>query len=96
MINSVIKTPQGFIDWMKGCKDVYALDTETTSLSYLTLEMIGFSISDGTKACYVYTPKVHKEKILCTLDFYIQEAKLIVMQNAPFDMLVLKKEGIEI
>jgi len=30
------------------------------------------------------------------LDFYIGEAKMIVMQNAPFDMSVLLKERIEI
>ena len=107
MKKCIIKTPQDFVKWMSGCKDVFSLDTETTSLNYLDLEMIGFSISDGVKACYVvlseynerervYTNSVHKAQILCTLDFYIQEAKLIIMHNAPFDMLVLKKEGIEI
>ena len=30
------------------------------------------------------------------LDYYISESKMIVMHNAPFDMMVLLKEGIEI
>lgn len=105
MKKCIIKTPEEFISFCVGLKPVWSFDCETTSLNYLDLEMIGFSICDGIQACYVvlseynerervYTNSVHKAQILCTLDFYLNEAKLIIMHNAPFDMLVLKKEGI--
>jgi DNA polymerase I-like protein with 3'-5' exonuclease and polymerase domains len=94
MRKSVIKTPNEFRDWMSHCKDVFALDTETTSLNWLDLEMIGFSICDGKQACYVVLNRKNKKRMLQILDYYIGEAKMIVMHSAPYDMMVLKKEGI--
>lgn len=93
---SVITKPTEFKDWMSNCKTIFSLDTECTSLNWLDLEMIGFSICDGTQACYVDIKKRYKKELLMILDYYLSEAKMIVMQNAPFDMMVLKKEGIEI
>ena len=92
----VITTPNDFRDWMANCKDIFSLDTECTSLNWLDLEIIGFSICDGKQACYVDIIPRHKKELLMILDYYISEAKMIVMQNAPFDMAVLLKEGIEV
>lgn len=96
MIAKVITKPTEFRDWMSHCKDIFALDTETTSLNYLGLEIIGFSIADGTQACYVDIHRKYKKELLMILDFYLSEAKMIVFHSAPFDMMVLRKEGIEI
>jgi len=87
-----------FKRWMAKCGKVFSIDTETTSLSYLDLELIGFSLCDGKQACYVdlLDQYINKEEALTVLDFYIGEADMIVMHNAPFDMAVLKKYGIEI
>lgn len=96
MKTSIIITPTEFRDWMTNCKSVYSLDTETSSLDWLDLEIVGFSIADGIQACYVDIKRKYKKELLMILDFYIGEAKMIVMQNASFDMMVLLKEGIEI
>ena len=96
MKKNIIKIPNEFRDWMAVLKDVWAFDCETTSLNYLDLEMIGFSICDGTRACYVPTPSIYKKELLMILDYYLHEAKMVIMHNSPFDMMCLKKEGIEI
>lgn len=93
---SVITTPSEFKNWMSQCKDIFSLDTETTSLDWLDLEIIGFSIADGTQACYVDIKRRYKKELLMILDYYIGEAKMVVFHSAPFDMMVLLKEGIEI
>lgn len=96
MKTQVITTPSDFKDWCSNLKSIWAFDCETNSLNYLDLEIIGFSICDGKQACYVDIKRRYKKELLMILDFYLSEAKMIVMQNAPFDMMVLLKEGIEI
>ena len=96
MKTQVITTPSDFKNWCSNLKPVWALDTECTSLNYLDLEIIGFSIADGTQACYVDLHRKYKKELLMILDFYLSEAKMVVFHSAPFDMMVLLKEGIEI
>ena len=96
MKTSVISQPTEFKDWMSHCKDIFSLDTETTSLDWLDLEIIGFSICDGKQACYVDIKRKYKKELLMILDFYIGEAKMVVFHLAPYDMMALLKEGIEI
>jgi len=93
---SVITKPDEFKNWCSKLKLIWALDTECTSLNWLDLEMVGFSICDGRQACYVDIKRKHKKEILMILDYYLSEAKMVVFHSAPFDMMVLKKEGIEI
>lgn len=92
----MITKPSDFKDWMSHCKDIFSLDTECTSLNYLDLEIIGFSICDGTQACYVDIKRRYKKELLMILDYYLSEAKMVVFHSAPFDLAVLHKEGIEI
>lgn len=94
MKGCIITKPSEFRDWMSTCKDVFSLDTECTSLNWLDLEIIGFSLCDGKQACYVNIHPEHKKELLMILDFYIGEAKMVVFHSAPYDMLVLHKEGI--
>ena len=91
---SVITTPSDFKDWMSQCKDIWAFDCETTSLNYLDLEIIGWSICDGKQACYVDIRPRHKKELLMILDYYIGESKMVIFHSAPFDMMVLRKEGL--
>jgi DNA polymerase I-like protein with 3'-5' exonuclease and polymerase domains len=92
---SIIQSPDEFKEWMSRCKPVMSFDCETTGLKHLYLEIVGFSISDGVQACYVHLwENKYQKEILDILDFYIQEAKLVVMHNAGFDMSVLYKYGI--
>lgn len=92
----IITTPSDFKEWMSRCKDIFSLDTETTSLDWLDLEIIGFSICDGKQACYVDIKRRYKKDLLMILDYYISEAKMVVFHNASFDCMVLLKEGIDI
>lgn len=92
----IIKTPEEFRNFCSKLKPVFSLDTETTSLNYLDLELIGLSLCDGKQACYVVLNLSNKESILELLDYYIQEARIVVFHNFPFDGMVLKKEGIEV
>lgn len=96
MKRSVITTSSDFKDWMSNCKDIFSLDCECTSLDWLDLEIIGFSIADGTQACYVDIKRRYKKELLMILDYYLSEARMVVFHNFPFDGMVLKKEGIEI
>ena len=92
----IIKTPSKFRDFCSKLKPIYSLDTETTSLDWLDLEIIGFSICDGTQACYVDIKRRYKKELLMILDYYLGEAKMVVFHSAPYDMMVLLKEGINI
>jgi len=94
MRTSVITKPRDFKEWMSHCKNIFAFDSETTSLNWLDLEIIGFSICDGKQACYINIKSRYKKELLMILDYYIGEAKMVVFHSAPFDMLVLRKEGI--
>lgn len=92
----VITTPNDFRDWCSNLKPIWAFDCETTSLDWLDLEIIGFSIADGTQACYVDIKCRYKKELLMILDFYLSEAKMVVFHSAPYDMMSLLKEGIKI
>lgn len=105
MTRDIFDSPFLLKHWMSKLKPVWSLDTETTSLEWLDLEIIGFSICDGVQACYVvlsfyddktytHTDSKYKQELLDILEFYIMEAELIVFHNAAFDMMVLRKEGI--
>ena len=98
MTKDIITSVFLFTKWMAKCRRVFALDTECTSLNYLDLELIGFSICDGKQACYVdlLDPYIDIQEVLDVLDFYIGEAEMIIMHNAPFDMGVLRKVGIDV
>ena len=96
MKTQVITTPSEFRDWCSNLKSVWSLDIETKSLNCLDLEIIGWSICDGSQACYVDIRPRYKKELLMILDYYISESKMVVFHLAPFDMMVLKKEGIDI
>ncbi len=100
MKKSIIKTPTEFMYWMSECKKTFAFDTECTSLNWLDLEIVGFSIADGRQACYVQLNRKNKsdrdnrERMLEILDYYLGESKVVIFANAAFDLMALRKEGI--
>jgi len=96
MRTQVISQPTEFRDWCSNLKPIWSLDTECTSLNWLDLEMIGFSICDGKQVCYVDIKRMYKKELLMILDYYLSEARMVVFHSAPYDMMVLRKEGIEI
>ena len=96
MTKDIFDSPFLLKHWCAQLKDTWALDFETTSLSWLDLKVIGFSISDGRQACYVVCNTKYKQELLDILEYYISESKLIIFHNAAYDLMCLKKEGIKI
>lgn len=96
MKRDIIDSPFLFKYWCSKLRDTWSLDFETTSLHWLNLEVIGWSIYDGKQACYVNCDSKHKQELLNILEYYISEARLIVFHNFAFDGMVLKKYGIEL
>lgn len=83
-----------FCSWLKKNKQpVMSFDTETTSLKYLDLECIGFSLATGTEACYV---RFYRQTPSVVSDYFrLLEGITLVMHNAVFDLKVLHKYGFE-
>jgi len=96
-MNIIIHTPQQLIDWFKSSNyKELSFDTETTSLKYNELDIVGCSFSDGTNHCYVNLFKnPERPKIISVLKyFFTRKAQLVIMHNAAFDLKVLYKIGI--
>ena len=87
-----------FKHWMSKCNSVFSLDCETTSLKYIDLEIVGFSLCDGKQVCYVdlkYAEQFEpKQVFLDILKFYLSESQLVIFHNSSFDLVVLRKYGV--
>lgn len=79
--------------------DKLVLDTETTSLNYYYLTIVGCSFCNGKSACYVDLTD-NEDEVIDTemLDFlremFATRIKRLVMHKAQYDMKVLHKHGI--
>ncbi len=73
-------------------------DTETTSLSYHVLKMVGCSFYNGESVCYINLigmgSKERKSTVLFLKKLFATSIKSLVLHHAPFDLKVLHKEGI--
>lgn len=65
-----------------------SLDTETTSLNYYDLQCLGISLCDGQRSCYINL-EAHD------IGVDLSDVETLIFHNAPFDMKVLHKLGIE-
>ncbi len=84
---------------------IISLDTETTALRYMDLEIEGISMCNGTDAIYIpfmfrkngvkYWELQIKEETITFLKGKIKSLNLLIMHNAPFDLKVLNKYGIK-
>ena len=78
----------------------FCFDTETTSLDYFTLDIVGLSFSfKATEAYYVPCPPGEEatKKIIHKLKPLLEDKhKLKIGQNVKFDMHVLHKYGVEV
>ena len=84
-------------------KDLISVDTETTSLNPLQADLVGVSFSCDTNEAY-YIPVAHKNVKCLSHEIIISKIKIIledpsikkVGQNIKYDLIVLKKYGIDI
>ena len=96
MDKTVIHTPLEFLKWWQAHRQpVMSLDTETTSLDYLDLELEGFSLCNGSHSCYVVRPEPDGSWVLEALKDVVDHLDITIMHNAVFDLKVLHKYGIE-
>lgn len=96
MLREYITAWKPFNNWVKAIEsDKLALDTETTDLSYCKLDLRGFSLCDGKRACYVNVwNNPDKYSLIYRLDDYLIEHpafQKLIFHNAPFDLKVLHK-----
>jgi len=87
-----------FVLWVRAIRsNKMALDTETTDLSYCKLDLRGFSLCDGERACYVNVwENPERNAILELLKDCLENHpafQKLIFHGAPFDLKVLHKIG---
>ena len=94
MNKQVIKFYKDVVEWFNKPIDKLSFDTETTSLDYQTLDVVGISFYDGEDVCYVdLVDNANRDLIFYALDSYLHLIKLIA-HNIVFDLKVLWKFGV--
>jgi len=98
MEKTYITTCKNFENWLyQTGPEKLALDTETTDLSYCKLDIRGFSLCDGERACYVNVwENPEREHLLWKLRIFIAHHPIfqeLIFHGAPFDLKVLHKIG---
>jgi len=96
MQRTVITNPQDLKQWWSKVGEKLAVDTETSSLDWYTLDCLGLSFCDGRRACYVNLHNNPKhEELVALLRDRLSTAKKLIFHNAVFDLKVLAKLCIE-
>jgi DNA polymerase I len=102
---STVSDKQTLIDW---CQDIpragrFAVDLETTSLEPVRADLVGISLAtEPGRACYIPVghangTQILKREALDILKPLLEDPTLEkIGQNIKYDMIVFKKEGVEI
>ena len=96
MEKKIIKTFKELEDTLKKLKNVFAFDTETTSLRYDRLEITGISFSDGNIAFYYPITNSNRIESMEIIKEFFKHSTIIIAHNILFDSKVLWKYGIDI
>lgn len=105
---ALVTTGQALDEWIRRLETsrVFALDTETTGLDYMTAELVGLSVAvaPGT-AAYIplahdfagAPPQLSREQVLRALKPLLQDGQHVVVgQNLKYDMNVLARYGLSL
>lgn len=84
--------------WFKQVNtSVMAIDTELTDINWLTMEIAGIQFCDGRYACYIdLLDNPEQDDIFNLINIKLEYTNEFIFQNAPFDLMVLKKYGIDL
>jgi len=94
LIRKVIKYSSELDEFLsKFNTKLFSLDTETTSLIYTEIELVGISLCDGNSACYIDMYKDF-DNLITIIHKLIDNAETIIAHNIVYDMKVLHKYGI--
>jgi len=88
MLRTYIRTEHELQDWFfeRDCTKL-AFDTETSSLDYSEMEILGMSFCDGVDSCYIDLDVDEHEKMITFLSWIFQErVKRLIAHNIQFDM----------
>jgi len=100
-----ITTAQELVEWVQRMEHLgsFAVDTETTSEQPVRAELVGISLcGEPGKAAYIpvrhtYGDQLPKKDVLDALRPILEDEKIEkVGQNIKYDMIVFKKEGVDI
>lgn len=97
MERSIITSPFILQRWLftLPIPKVLSIDCETTDLKYTKLDIVGWSMCDGKRACYVDVRNKYRDRLLGLLKYYLSEFDpLVIFHNAPYDIMVLRKVGV--
>lgn len=97
MNTTILKTYNEISQWfIKNDISTVSFDTETTSLNYIDMKLLGMSFCNGKEVCYIdLSPGKDAIAIKDLLNFHFMESiQTLIMHNAPFDLKVLYKYGI--
>jgi len=94
----LVNTREKFDEFLKDINDIFAFDTETTSLNIQELNLVGISFHCGTDKSW-YIPFGHtqglqldmREEVMSQLKDLFCKAKLVIGHNLVFDMQVLRR-----
>ena len=103
-----VTTPERLADWVRRLEgaDLFAFDTETTSIDYMRADLVGFSFSvQAGEAAYVpvghaYAGAPAQLSLTAVLEalrpLLADPAKAKVGQNLKYDMSVLARAGVDL
>ncbi|MBI5248621.1 MAG: DNA polymerase I [Desulfomonile tiedjei] len=100
-----IITMEDLLKWVEDLKRVgkFAVDLETTSTEPVRARLVGISMcAENGKACYIpvghtYGAQLNKEEVLSVLRPILEDETIGKYgQNIKYDMIVLKKDGVDI
>jgi len=96
MKKSVLKTYNEVKEWFAFTFPIITFDTETTSLDYLTLELVGISFCAPPFVCYIdLWENEEASQILDYLrELFAKEFDVLIGQNISYDLKVIDKYGI--
>ena len=95
MERQVLRTQSEVKTWFESCTPIISFDTETTDLSYDKLAILGMSLFDSRRICYINLHNnPESDLIIGDLRLYFLKLSGLVGHNLSFDLMVLSKYNI--
>lgn len=95
MSRAIIKAPFQLSLWLAKAPPIIAFDTETTSLDYMTQELVGVSFCYDNEVCYVdLYESPYFNQLIETIQCHFPSFKMLIGHNISYDLKVFKKYNI--
>lgn len=95
MERKILRTVSEVEQWFSTCTKNISFDTETTDLRYDKLELLGISIYDSKRVCYInLSNNPEREAITSVCISFFAKLSGLIGHNLSFDLMVLSKYSI--